>query len=269
MNITWTVIGSVAVFAGTVLAQLPERECAQCSDQFNGGELLANAVPQQKATASGAEQQLDEFPKPVIRKMPAYPEEARKEKIEGEVYVEVSIDTMGRVWNAKVLKSAHTILNQPALEAAKQWTFTPAVKNKKNVAISVTLPFKFKLSEDGGSSKKDAEGHALTQTVREILAGTNIPEMQNRILAEAYIIDRTAYLNLLETVNGRAKTSVLSEEQGRNIALVRITMNDEKDFATVVAKTEGKGNSDIRWHTVVWQKAKNGEWKIQHWHASR
>ena len=268
MRTRWIFVGSVVLFAGTVLAQAPDRECAACSDQINTQHVFAAATPQQKQS-TGAEQQLDEFPKPVTQKMPVYPEEARKDKIEGEVYVEVSIDTAGRVWNARILKSSQPVLNQAALDAAKQWTFTPAVKDKKKVAITITMPFRFKLSDEEKSSKKDSEGYALIEVVTALLSGKSTPEIRKKISPEAYIIDKDAYINLLEVVDGRQKTTVFSDEHTRNVSFVRTTMNDQKDFATVVVKTEGKDKVDVRWHTVGWQKSKSGEWMIQQWHASR
>ena len=57
---------------------------------------------------------------------PKYPEEARKEKIQGEVVCEAIIDAKGNVVDAKILESAHESLEQPTIDALEQWIFEPA-----------------------------------------------------------------------------------------------------------------------------------------------
>jgi len=46
-----------------------------------------------------------------------------------------------------VLKSDAEIFNEPAVEAAKQWLFTPAYMNNGPVAVWVSIPFRFKLAD--------------------------------------------------------------------------------------------------------------------------
>jgi protein TonB len=76
-----------------------------------------------------------------------YPEQARKDGIEGMVWVKALVDEQGKVTKAEVIKSDARVLEEAALNAARGWTFTPAKKDNKPVSIWVTLPFKFKLAE--------------------------------------------------------------------------------------------------------------------------
>jgi len=46
-----------------------------------------------------------------------------------------------------IQKSDAEIFNEPALEAAKQFIFTPAYMNNGPVAVWVSVPFKFKLAD--------------------------------------------------------------------------------------------------------------------------
>jgi TonB family protein len=47
------------------------------------------------------------------------------------------------------------VLNKAALDAIRQWTFTPAVsKEGKTVEVWVTIPVKFKLAEKEGKADK-------------------------------------------------------------------------------------------------------------------
>ncbi len=57
---------------------------------------------------------------------PAYPAEARDARVQGVVVVEAEIDAAGRVVDARILQSPATSLANAALEAIRQWQFTPA-----------------------------------------------------------------------------------------------------------------------------------------------
>jgi TonB family protein len=57
------------------------------------------------------------------------------------------VNSEGKVEEAKILKSDNTIFERPALEAAKQWLFSPALKDGKPVDVWLTVPFTFKLAD--------------------------------------------------------------------------------------------------------------------------
>lgn len=82
----------------------------------------------------------------VLRRVePMYTEEARRERIAGIVIVEVHIDKTGVVKDAVVLKELPGGLSASALEAVKQWTFQPALKNGEPVDVVFNLTINFKL----------------------------------------------------------------------------------------------------------------------------
>lgn len=101
---------------------------------------------------------LEKEPKPLTKVQPVYPKEALKEHIEGLVHVGIFVDEKGNVVKAKIEKSDAPLLENAALDAARQWTFTPAIdkKDKKPVGVWLTIPFKFKLQEDGKEKKSDS-----------------------------------------------------------------------------------------------------------------
>ncbi|MDD8018594.1 MAG: TonB family protein [Bacteroidota bacterium] len=76
---------------------------------------------------------------------PSYPEEARKQKIEGMVWVKIWVDKKGSAHKAVVLKSDAEIFNQPSIDAAMKWKFSPAILKGEPVDVWVSIPFKFKL----------------------------------------------------------------------------------------------------------------------------
>lgn len=84
--------------------------------------------------------------KPVVIKRipPKYPELAKKAGIEGLVIVKVLIDTKGNVEKTEILKS-HPLLDESALEAAKNFKFKPGKQRDKFVKVWMSIPFNFKL----------------------------------------------------------------------------------------------------------------------------
>lgn len=76
---------------------------------------------------------------------PAYPLAVRQQKIEGKVWVHMWINPEGRPLNISVLKSDNAALEALALDAAKQFEFTPAMRQGKAVWSSISVPFRFVL----------------------------------------------------------------------------------------------------------------------------
>jgi protein TonB len=73
---------------------------------------------------------------------PAYPAEARAAGQQGIVILEVTIAPDGRVYDARILRSIPE-LDAAAVEAVKQWEFTPTLLNGQPVPVimSVTVAF--------------------------------------------------------------------------------------------------------------------------------
>ena len=77
---------------------------------------------------------------------PAYPPIAKASSVQGVVIVEARIDEQGYVSHARVLRSI-PLLDQTALDAVKQWQFTPTLLNGVPVPIIMTLAINFSLSQ--------------------------------------------------------------------------------------------------------------------------
>ena len=84
-------------------------------------------------------------PLPGNNPAPVYPEIARRAGVEGTVWVKIWVDKEGNPKKAQVLKSDAELFNQPAIDAAMKWKFTPAIMNNGPVSVWVSIPFKFKL----------------------------------------------------------------------------------------------------------------------------
>lgn len=79
--------------------------------------------------------------------LPEYPELARKAEVEGIVVVYVVVDETGRVANAWIASSQAEIFNDTAIEAAYRYVFDPALQNDIPVRATISLSFRFSLTE--------------------------------------------------------------------------------------------------------------------------
>ncbi|MEZ4317052.1 MAG: TonB-dependent receptor [Myxococcota bacterium] len=100
-------------------------------------------------TASAQEVVLPTVSKTV---QPVYPEAARAKGLQGPVLLELDVDTSGKVTAARVSQGLGPLLDEAALEAARQLEFTPATEDGEPVAVTITYRFVFSLgsSEEGG-----------------------------------------------------------------------------------------------------------------------
>lgn len=125
----------------------------------------------------------DKEPVPIKTARPVYPEEAKRDSVEGTVYVKVIVDSMGTPVYAKIetsttldlkkmraleslvhsqdrdtlhlekmralMSSAHSqdrkSFDRPALEAVMKFRFESAMLEERPVACWVVIPFAFKL----------------------------------------------------------------------------------------------------------------------------
>ena len=77
---------------------------------------------------------------------PAYPPIAQSARIQGIVIIEATIGVDGRVINARVLRSV-PLLDEAALAAVRQWTYTPTTLNGVPVPVIMTVTVNFQLQQ--------------------------------------------------------------------------------------------------------------------------
>jgi protein TonB len=85
-------------------------------------------------------------PKKVKDVAPAYPSIAKTAKIQGVVILEAQISPQGRVEGVKVLRSIPT-LDDAAIEAVRQWVYTPTLVDGVPVSVVMTVTVNFLLRE--------------------------------------------------------------------------------------------------------------------------
>ena len=75
---------------------------------------------------------------------PIYPPIAQSARVSGVVIIEATIGADGKVKDAKVLRSI-PLLDQAAVDAVKQWQFTPTLLNGVPVPVIMTVTVNFTL----------------------------------------------------------------------------------------------------------------------------
>jgi protein TonB len=86
-----------------------------------------------------------EEPKKVKNVSPVYPEAAKRARSQGVVILECNISPEGRVTDVKVLRGV-PLLDQAAIDAVRQWVYTPTLLNGTPVAVVMTVTVNFKLN---------------------------------------------------------------------------------------------------------------------------
>ena len=103
--------------------------------------------PSQPTTPTGPIHVTSEVEKPerIAGPAPRYTEIARRARIQGIVRLEAIIDEQGHVVDIQVLSGLPMGLTDAAVEAARQWRYSPARLDGKPVAVYFNLAVQFEL----------------------------------------------------------------------------------------------------------------------------
>ena len=88
---------------------------------------------------------LTQSPAVIARCAPQYTPEAKRANIEGTVGLYIQVYPDGRAHNIRLQSSLGSGLDEKAIEAVKQWRFSPGTKNGKPVVVPATIEVKFRL----------------------------------------------------------------------------------------------------------------------------
>jgi protein TonB len=75
---------------------------------------------------------------------PVYPQIAQSARVQGVVIIEATISPAGKVQDARVLRSI-PLLDQAALDAVRQWEYSPTLLNGVPVPVIMTVTVNFTL----------------------------------------------------------------------------------------------------------------------------
>ena len=83
-------------------------------------------------------------PRKIVDARPVYPEIARQARREGTVVIEAVLDTNGNVTQPRVIQSV-PLLDQAAIDAVRQWRYTPTTIGGHPVSVLMTITIRFTL----------------------------------------------------------------------------------------------------------------------------
>ena len=111
--------------------------------EFSGllSSPIPASVPEQVPVRPGGDIQR---PMKVKDVAPTYPAIARAARVQGIVIVEATIGPTGKVQDARILRSI-PLLDAAALDAVRQWEFTPTRLNGIPIAVVMTVTVDFRL----------------------------------------------------------------------------------------------------------------------------
>jgi protein TonB len=76
---------------------------------------------------------------------PVYTEEGRRRSVEGDVVMEVVVRADGGIGTVRVLQGLGSGLDQRAIDAVRQWRFSPARRYGTPVDVLVEIAVEFRL----------------------------------------------------------------------------------------------------------------------------
>ena len=85
-----------------------------------------------------------QMPRKIVDVQPAYPPIAVASRKEGIVILEAILDARGNIESVRVLR-ADPLLQQAAIDAVRQWKYTPALLNGMAVPVIMTVTVNFTL----------------------------------------------------------------------------------------------------------------------------
>ncbi len=103
---------------------------------------LPDAPPPPTAVRVGG--QIKE-PKKLKNVAPVYPDIAKQARVQGIVILECTISPQGKVTDVKILRGI-PLLDAAAVDAVKQWVYSPTLLNGVPVPVIMTVTVNFKLS---------------------------------------------------------------------------------------------------------------------------
>jgi TonB family protein len=103
-------------------------------------EELPTAIEKAEAKKAGFQ-----MPRVVKSMKPNYTRGAMQRKIEGTVLTEVLVLADGAIGGVSVTRSLDPELDLQAVEAGRQWKFTPGLLNDRPVPVIVTIELTFTL----------------------------------------------------------------------------------------------------------------------------
>jgi protein TonB len=131
--------------ATTTAAERASTEAVTAREAAEKKEAAARAAAARREATRAAAVRVGRGVQPPVKikdVTPVYPATAKAARVGGTVTIEATIDTDGKVSDARVVKSV-PLLDEAALNAVRQWEYKPSSVGGKPVPVVVTVNVNF------------------------------------------------------------------------------------------------------------------------------
>lgn len=194
----------------------------------NGQPVAADTVVSVLCQSAPRPDQAKTIPaKPISQERPEYPVAMRRFGLRGQVLIDFTVDTSGKVQNAVIFQSDNPAFDEPALKALREWKFQPATRDGKPVEVKQRVPIIFQL--DGGGETLFTINDRADQSKLPPQLRYDTPPKIRGVLVPVY-----PYEQRRDGVRGKVKATVLINQQGR-VAAVKVVSADRPEFGLAFA----------------------------------
>lgn len=132
--------------------------------------LMAAAVAADAENPSWIDEVGDRVPTHTV--IPAYPEKARRDRIEGEVQVCYDVDRKGRPYRIAVRSSSNRMFERPSLRAVRASAYKPLEADEESSGIKTCRTFRFQLQPVPAADDKRAARSVLDMSMMIVIGPT-------------------------------------------------------------------------------------------------
>lgn len=166
--------------------------------------------------------------KPLKQETPEYPRAMRRYGLRGQVLIDFTVDTAGKVQNPVIFQSDNPAFDEPALEALRKWKFEPGTRDGKPVALQQRVPIIFQLTSGANNDAFEINDRGDQSKLPPEMRYDTPPKIRG-VLVPVY-----PYAQRRDGVRGKAKATIAIDQQGR-VAAVKIQSADQPEFGLALA----------------------------------
>jgi len=140
-------------------------------------------------------------PKVLHRVEPRYTREARANGVQGTVLLEVAVDETGKPENVSVLSPIGFGLDSRAVDAVRQWSFRPGMKEGKPVRSVTTVEVRFRIFHkpfDPGADSKRISFNLAVDAIQRKKQTKDTVDAIRKLAQQKYVPAMYLYGKLLE-----------------------------------------------------------------------
>jgi TonB family protein len=188
---------------------------------LSSASLPGQAESARPAPASEVNETPNRSPQPITMVSPNHPKVLLEKRVGGDVEVECLVGVDGRPGELRVLSASQPELGEAALDALRQWTFKPGMRDGKPAAMRVRVPFNFPVPTD------DPLEHFARRRLYQDIEDTVVPaeQMPNWPMPKKFYVPRYPKALQGSGKRGMAVVGIVINKEGKvvNPKIVKAT----------------------------------------------